>query len=76
MRTNISPDELINNLRLTNDAQIGVCSHTDDVTPNDIYIALGEGVRYSQLALDKGALAVFYQAGSKVPDALYRQENV
>lgn len=76
MRTNISPGELINNLRLINDAQIGVCSHTDDVTPNDIYIALGEGVRYSRLALDKGALAVIYQVGSKVPDVLYRQENV
>ena len=76
MKTNISPAELINNLRLTNDAQIGVCSHTDDVTPNDIYIALGGGIHYLRQALDNGALAVVYQVGSKVPDVLRRLENV
>jgi len=73
---NISPNELIKHVRATNGAEVGVSSHTDDVTSDDIYVALENGVRYIKQALDKGVLAVVCQVGSGIPVELSQLGNV
>lgn len=80
---NISPKELFEKLALPRKAKIGLCSHTDDVTSSDIFIANGSGVAYVQEALEKGAIAVIYQAGNgELPDGVslsspvYRVEDL
>jgi len=65
MASNLLPHELLSKPDISAIKSIGVCSHTDEVTSADIFIAQGSGQHHHiQQALDKGAVAVICQSGS------------
>lgn len=64
MTASITPAELFAEVSRNAAAQVDVCSHTDDITGPDIFIATGTGTEYVQAALDNGAIAVVFEAGS------------
>lgn len=43
-------------------AKSGVCEHTDDITKGDIYVANNGGLKFIDVALEKGASLVIYDA--------------
>ena len=71
MRT-VSPQELLGSLG----RDVGICSHSSEVTPNDIFIALGDGVSYIQQALDQGARAVVCRVDVDLSGVLGASENI
>lgn len=59
----VTPESLIAQLEADHGKRIGVCVHTDDLSDNDIFVALGPGVEYIQEASTKGAIAVVCDTG-------------
>ena len=52
-----------------------ICSHTDDLMPDDIFVAQGEGVQYIDLALQAGACLVLCQgSGPSHPKIIYLKD--
>jgi UDP-N-acetylmuramoyl-L-alanyl-D-glutamate--2,6-diaminopimelate ligase len=71
----ILPQELLNKAAAEH-PNPGLCSYSGDVSSGDIFIALGDGVKYIRQALDKGAVYVVCQQGHNLPDNIVESDRI